>query len=216
MDVDGVATYLAERADGSTPAAVVDSGEDEGCDTAFEFLCTVPDSVVAGCWHGECFVYTTSGGRLNYAVAGQVATVAHLQGAATLLGYVAQRSRVILLSGKDMGVVSYALPAAVLDYKTAVTRGDTEAAAALVAGDGDDPNTVAKADRPRVARFLEAMGRDEDALMVSTDPEHKLSGRHLFGFLFLKKNSRKLTTVQPTNSDPSSPPISNPLSPSQV
>ena len=32
----------------------------------------------AGCWVGDCFIYTNSVNRLNYYVGGEIVTVSHL------------------------------------------------------------------------------------------------------------------------------------------
>jgi coatomer subunit beta' len=51
-----------------------------------------------------------------------------------LLGYLPQTGR-LYLGDRDLTVVSYQLPLAVLEYQTAVMRGDLETADAVIPGD---------------------------------------------------------------------------------
>jgi coatomer subunit beta' len=95
-----------------------------------------------------------------------------------LLGYIPAHNR-IYVADKDMNVFSYALSLTVVEYQTAILRGDMEAAEAVL------PNVPAD-QRNRIARFLEAQGTafvirsrltfvdlKELALSVSTDPDHR-------------------------------------------
>jgi coatomer subunit beta' len=65
-----------------------------------------------------------------------------------LLGYIPRDSR-IYLTDKDMNVFSYALPLAVVEYQTAVLRGDLAMAEKLLP-------SVPPDQRNRIARFLES------------------------------------------------------------
>lgn len=82
-----------------------------------------------------------------------------------LLGYIAAQSR-IFLADKDVNVYSYSLSLSVIDYQTAILRGDLETAQTLL-------EAVPQDQRNRVARFLETQELRELALEVSTDPDHK-------------------------------------------
>lgn len=64
-----------------------------------------------------------------------------------LLGYIPAHNRVYVCD-KDVAVYSYALSLAVIEYQTAILRGDYDAANELLA-------TIPNAERNRLARFLE-------------------------------------------------------------
>lgn len=72
----------------------------------------------------------------------------------------------LYLCDKDINVVSYQLQQSVLEYQTAVMRGDLESADAVLP-------TIPTAMRTRVAHFLEKQGFPEQALVVSIDVEHR-------------------------------------------
>ncbi|EDQ84291.1 uncharacterized protein MONBRDRAFT_39343 [Monosiga brevicollis MX1] len=149
-------------------AEVVASGgeiDEEGIEDALEVLEEIADSVNTACWVGDCFIYTNKGNRLNYYVGGEIVTVSHMDRSMYLLGYLSQTGRVYL-GDKDLNIISYKLPLAVLEYQTAVMRGDFEAADEVM------PNIPAD-QRTRVAHFLEKRGFKEQALVVSTDAEHR-------------------------------------------
>lgn len=63
-------------------------------------------------------------------------------------------------------VVSYTLLLSVLEYESAVLRGDFESADAIL------PNIPTSA-RTKVAHFLERQGFKQQAMRVTVDPEHK-------------------------------------------
>lgn len=67
-----------------------------------------------------------------------------------ILGYIARDNR-IYLSDKDINVVSFSLPLTLVEYQTAVLRGDLETADSIL------PSIPAD-QRERVARFLEGQG----------------------------------------------------------
>lgn len=67
-----------------------------------------------------------------------------------LLGYIPRDNR-IYLCDKDMAVFSYGLPVTVIEYQTAVLRGDMAAAEKILP-------TVPADQRNRIARFLESQG----------------------------------------------------------
>lgn len=67
-----------------------------------------------------------------------------------ILGYIPTHNRVYLID-KDVKTYGYSLSLNLVEYQTAVLRGDMEAAAELLP-------TVPKEQRNKVARFLEARG----------------------------------------------------------
>lgn len=65
-----------------------------------------------------------------------------------------------------MNVYSYGLSLTVIEYQTAILRGDLEAAERLLP-------TIPSEQRNRIARFLESQDLKELALEVSADVEHR-------------------------------------------
>ncbi|KAI8925123.1 coatomer WD associated region-domain-containing protein [Entophlyctis helioformis] len=148
--------------------AYVESGAtptEEGFEAAFEFVTEIAESVKTGYWVGDCFIYTNAANRLNYLVGGQVSTVSHFDTTMYLLGYLAKDNR-IYICDKNLAVTSYALPLSLIEYQTAILRGDMETAMRILP-------TVPAEQRNKVARFLEGRGLKEEALAVSTDLEHR-------------------------------------------
>lgn len=137
----------------------------DGVEAAFDLVGEVNDTVKTGLWVGDCFIYTNAVGRINYYVGGEIVTVAHLDCTMYLLGYVA-RQNLLYLSDKHHNIVCYTLLLSVLEYQTAVMRGDFETADRVLP-------TIPVQHRSRVAHFLEKQGFKKEALAVSTDPEHK-------------------------------------------
>lgn len=82
-----------------------------------------------------------------------------------LLGYISRENR-LYLGDKELNVVSYSLLLPVLEYQTAVMRGDFEAADKILP-------SIPREQRTRVAHFLEKQGYKHQALAVSSDPEHR-------------------------------------------
>lgn len=82
-----------------------------------------------------------------------------------LLGYIPRDNRLYLVD-KDVNIVSYAISLTVIEYQTAVLRGDMETAAILLPRISHDQLN-------KIARFLEGQEHKELALEVSTDLEHK-------------------------------------------
>ncbi|EZA57396.1 coatomer subunit beta' [Ooceraea biroi] len=137
----------------------------EDIENAFEMIAEMSEVVKTGLWVGDCFIYTNSVNRVNYFVGGEVVTVSHLDRPMYLLGYVPRDNR-LYLCDKELSVVSYSLLLSVLEYQTAVMRKDFDTANRVLP-------TVPKEHRTRVAHFLEKQGFKEQALAVSTDPEHR-------------------------------------------
>ncbi|CAJ1946276.1 unnamed protein product [Cylindrotheca closterium] len=144
---------------------------EDGVEGSFDLLYEIGDNITSGKWVGDCFIYVNGGGRLNYSVGGQIETLVHLETAAggqaqhSILGYLAKEDRVFLID-KSLSLISYNVTLAVLQYQTAVMRGDFEAANALLPNIPEDEYT-------KVARFLESQGFKEEAYAVTTDPDHK-------------------------------------------
>lgn len=137
----------------------------EDIEDAFEMVAEMNEVVKTGLWVGDCFIYTNSVNRVNYFVGGEVVIVSHLDRPMYLLGYVPRDNR-LYLCDKELSIVSYSLLLSVLEYQTAVMRKDFETADRVLP-------TVPKEHRTRVAHFLEKQGFKEQALAVSTDPEHR-------------------------------------------
>jgi len=144
---------------------------EDGIDGTFDVLYEISDTITSGKWVGDCFIYINNCGRLNYSVGGQIQTLVHLEtsGAGTtkhsIMGYLAKEDRVYLVD-KTLVVTSYRVMLAVLQYQTAVMRGDFEAANELLL-------SIPESEYTTVARFLESQGFKEEAMAVTTDPDHK-------------------------------------------
>lgn len=82
-----------------------------------------------------------------------------------LLGYIPQHNR-IYVCDKDVNIYAYSLSLSVIEYQTAILRGDTETADGLLP-------TIPSDQRNKIARFLEAQDMKELALEVSTDIDQK-------------------------------------------
>lgn len=142
-----------------------------GIEGSFELLYEINDKIMSGKWVGDCFIYINNAGRLNYSVGGQIETLVHLETSAggqsqhTVLGYLAKEDRVYLVD-KSLNIIAYKVMLAVLQYQTAVMRGDFDAANTLL------PN-IPESEYTKVARFLESQGFKEEAFAVTTDPDHK-------------------------------------------
>ncbi|XP_047544204.1 coatomer subunit beta' isoform X1 [Vanessa atalanta] len=138
---------------------------EDGIENAFEVVGEVNETVKTGLWVGDCFIYTNSLNRINYYVGGEIVTVSHLDRTMYILGYVPKENR-LYLNDKELNIVSYSLLLPVLEYQTAVMRGDFETADRVLP-------TVPHEHRTRVAHFLEKQGFKQQALAVSTEPEHQ-------------------------------------------
>lgn len=144
---------------------------EDGIDGSFDLLYEISDTIMSGKWVGDCFIYVNNVGRLNYSVGGQIETLMHLDTSAggtvqhTVLGYLAKEDRVYLID-KSLGMVSYKVMLAVLQYQTAVMRGDFDTANELLP-------SIPETEYTKVARFLESQGFKEEALAVTQDSDHK-------------------------------------------
>ncbi|KAK2895437.1 coatomer subunit beta' [Channa argus] len=155
--------YLADKV-----AASQENNEgitEDGIEDAFEVQGEIQEIVKTGLWVGDCFIYTSSVNRLNYYVGGEIVTIAHLDRTMYLLGYIPKDDR-LYLGDKELNIVTYSLLVSVLEYQTAVMRRDFGMADKVLP-------TIPKEQRTRVAHFLEKQGFKQQALAVSTDPEHR-------------------------------------------
>ncbi|XP_047248399.1 coatomer subunit beta'-like [Girardinichthys multiradiatus] len=158
-----VLRYLTERV--SEAQESKEMLPEDGIEDAFEVLGEVQEVVKTGLWVGDCFIYTNSINRLNYYVGGEIITIAHLDRTMYLLGYIPKNNR-LYLGDKELNITSYSLLLSVLEYETAVMRKDFNTADSVLP-------TIPMEQRTRVAHFLEKQGFRQQALAVSTDPEHK-------------------------------------------
>lgn len=138
---------------------------EDGVESAFAVLGEINETVKTGLWVGDCFIYTNTVNRINYYVGGELVVIAHLDRPLYVLGYVPRDDR-LYLADKELAVVSYQLLLSVLEYQTAVMRRDFATADRVLP-------SIPKEHRTRVAHFLEKQGFKQQALAVSTDPEHR-------------------------------------------
>lgn len=139
--------------------------EEDGVEDAFDAVNEVQECVKTGLWIGDCFIYTNTGNRLNYFVGGEIVTISHLDRVLYLLGYIPKDSR-LYLADKDHTIVSFSLLTNVLEYQTAIMRGDFSAADSVLP-------SIPLDRRNRVAHFLDKQGFKSQALLVSRDDDHK-------------------------------------------
>ncbi|KAL9183551.1 hypothetical protein ACHAXT_004407 [Thalassiosira profunda] len=171
---------------------------DDGVDGSFDLLFEINDTITSGEWVGDCFIYCNNAGRLNYSVGGKIQTLVHLDtnssGATmhSVLGYLAKEDRVYLVD-KGLNIVSYRVMMAVLQYQTAVMRGDFDAANELLAA-------IPESEYTTIARFLEAQGFKEEALEVTTDDDHKFDLALELGKIDVAHELMKQTPEEEKNS----------------
>ncbi|KAM0745592.1 Coatomer, beta' subunit [Meredithblackwellia eburnea MCA 4105] len=166
--IAGEESFYILRFDRDAYAAYLENGgvvDDEGVEEAFDLEAEISEVVQTGKWIGDCFVYTTGNNRLNYLVGGQTHTITHFDSQMYLLGYLPSHNR-IYLCDKDVNFFAFSLSVSVIEYQTAILRGDHESAAEILPDIPVDQ-------RNRIARFLETQDLKELALDVSTDPDHK-------------------------------------------
>lgn len=148
--------------------ARLDSGieiGDEGVEEAFDVVTEIPETAKTGKWIGDCFIFTNGNNRLNYLVGNEAHTITHFDQTIYLLGYIPAHNRVYVVD-KDLSIYSFSLSLTVVEYETAILRGDLETANELLPSIPHDQ-------RNKIARFLEAQDYKELALEVSTDPDHR-------------------------------------------
>ncbi|KAA3670774.1 coatomer subunit beta', partial [Paragonimus westermani] len=161
-----VLRYMADMVPEAEPPPGTPEDTD-GFEQAFQMVPNgeVSVSVRNGLWYGDALLFTTTTNRLCYYVGGELVTLAHLDRPMYLLGYLAKENRVYL-SDRDLQIVSYSLLLNVLEYETAVMRGDFTAADAIFP-------SIPKDQLTKVAQFLEKQGFRAQALRVTNDPDHK-------------------------------------------
>ncbi|KAK7053051.1 Coatomer subunit beta' [Paramarasmius palmivorus] len=155
FDRDAYEAKLAEGADIT----------DEGVEEAFEVIADVPESIRTAKWIGDCFIYTTNSNRLSYFIGNESYTISPFDTPLYLLGYIPAHNRVYLVD-KNLNVYGYSLALSVVEYQTAVLRGDMGTAEEIL-------STIPKEQLNKVARFLEIRDLKELALKITTDPDHK-------------------------------------------
>jgi coatomer subunit beta' len=109
-------------------------------------------------WLGDCFIYTNANNRLSYLIGDQSHVINHFDQGVYLLGYLPSHNR-IYVADKDMGIYSYSLSLTVIEYQSAILRGDQDAAAEIL------PSVPAE-QRNKIARFLEAQGKFSAELLI--------------------------------------------------
>eukprot|EP01116_Phalansterium_solitarium_P000084 TRINITY_DN10052_c0_g1_i1.p1 TRINITY_DN10052_c0_g1~~TRINITY_DN10052_c0_g1_i1.p1 ORF type:complete len:941 (-),score=430.58 TRINITY_DN10052_c0_g1_i1:500-3322(-) len=139
--------------------------QEEGSEEAFTLLHEHSERVRTASWVGDCFIYTNSVNRLNYCVGSQVVTISHLDRHMYLLGYIEQTNKLYLID-KQFNIVGYTLHLTIINYQTAVLRGDLEAAEKIMP-------KIPQEHRNRIAHFLDNQGYKKQALEVSLDSDHK-------------------------------------------
>mmetsp|Transcript_25010 Transcript_25010/g.29555 ORF Transcript_25010/g.29555 Transcript_25010/m.29555 type:complete len:1010 (+) Transcript_25010:61-3090(+) len=159
-------SYVLKYDDNAVTTAI-QSGNipDDGVEGAFDFANEINDKVKTGQWVGDCLIFTNSGNRLNYFVGGEVITLAHLDHTMYMLGYLPKEDRVYLVDNAR-NVVSYRILTSVLQFQTAVVRGDMNDANELI-------KNVPESEHSTVARFLESQGLKNEALAITKDPDQK-------------------------------------------
>nr|CAH8867276.1 unnamed protein product [Trichobilharzia regenti] len=150
-----------------TPANNTTHEDTDGYEKAFQLVPNgeVNAQVRNGRWFGDAFIFTTQTNRLCYYVGGEVVTLALLDRPMYLLGYLAKENR-LFLGDRDLQIVSYTLLLSVLEYETAVMRGDFTTADSIL------PN-ISKDQYTKIAQFLEKQGYRKQAMRVTTDMDHK-------------------------------------------
>ncbi len=138
---------------------------EEGIEGAFDVKLEVSERVVTAAWIGDCFVYTNTENRLNYCIGTETVTIAHLDNKMYLLGYLPKINK-LFLADKALNVTAYTLHVSIINYQTAVLRGDLNAAAAILP-------SIPKEFHERISQFLEAQGHKEAALAVCSDMDRK-------------------------------------------
>ncbi|KAJ2962985.1 hypothetical protein NQZ79_g1994 [Umbelopsis isabellina] len=138
---------------------------EEGVDEAMELITEITSTVKTAIWVGDCFIYTDSNNRLNYLVGEETYTITHFDTNMYLLSYSARESK-IYLADRDVNIYAWSLSLTVIEYQTAILRGDLDTAAEILP-------TIPTDQRNRIARFLESQELKELAMDVTEDVEHR-------------------------------------------
>jgi len=143
----------------------LEATDEDGIESSFDIAHQINDKVVSGCWVAEVFVFISGNQRLQYVVSGQVETLSHLEKQLFLLGYESSLGRMYCVD-KEMNFTYYNLNLSLLEYQCAMVRKDFATAEMHF-------EQIPEALHTRVARFLEHQGLLNEALAITTDPEHK-------------------------------------------
>ncbi|KAM3589458.1 Coatomer subunit beta' [Umbelopsis sp. WA50703] len=138
---------------------------EEGVDEAMELVTEITSTVKTAIWVGDCFIYTDSNNRLNYLVGEETYTITHFDTNMYLLSYSARESK-IYLADRDVNIYAWSLSLTVIEYQTAILRGDLDTAAEILP-------TIPTDQRNRIARFLESQDLKDLAMDVTEDVEHR-------------------------------------------
>lgn len=133
-------------------------------------------------WVGDCMVYTTSSYRLNYLVGTQSYNISHYDRAMFILRYLS-RDNAIYLCDKDVKVISHSLSVSVVEFQTAVLRGDVDNAVKEILP------MIPESELTSVARFLDVEGYKEIAFDTTRDANHKFELALALGRLDLASQS---------------------------
>ena len=142
---------------------------EDGVEEAFILEAEIQEVVRSGQWVGDCFLYVSKSGRLNYSVGGQTMTLSHLDRKMYMLGYVGREDRVYLCD-KQKNITSYTLLTSILEYQTWVIRGNFDEANQIL-----NSGAIPSSEHNKISKFLESQGFREEALEVANDPEQKFS-----------------------------------------
>lgn len=139
--------------------------DDDGIESAFEVVTEVQEKVTSGCWIGDCFVFIKGNNALLSYIAGVTEVLAHLDRPQFLLGYIPETSKIYLID-KELSITPYTLHLALIEYQSAVIKGNFEAAQPYF-------DQLPESLHNRIARFLESQNHLQQALQVSKDPDHR-------------------------------------------
>jgi len=159
-----VVRYNRSRVDAALEASQGVLGAD-GVDDAFSVLHEQADRIGTGRWSGECFVFCTHSGRLAFLVGTESTTIAHLDRQLYLMGYLPTDNRVYLVD-RDLQIISYALLASIVQFKSYIQKGMLREALDLL-------QSIPHAEHNRLAQSLERAGYKQTALEVATDTDYR-------------------------------------------
>ena len=156
--------YFPEKYRDNLQAGLVDV--DEGVQGALEEIHELEETVKSGTWVGDCFIFTNTSNRLNYAVGDKVELIAPFDKPMYVLGYIQTKGRVYL-ADKEVNIVSFSLSVQTLEYQTLILRGDFDTAASVL------ETIKSNEQRNKIARFLDGQEYRDMALDITTDPDHR-------------------------------------------
>ena len=168
-------TFLLKYDSALVSAALVGGAQlnedDGGLENAFELISEISEKVCSSIWIGSdessaAFLYVSGRNKLNVFMGGFSETIAHLDRPMTVLGYLAEQSRIYLLD-RNLEIVSFTLDANLLAYQTAILGRNFQLAEAAFSAIPESLYT-------RAARFLEKQGFQSEALEISRDSDHRL------------------------------------------